>query len=43
MQNKSCDGAVTEDECAKALSKMVNNKSSGSAGLTTKFFLITMA
>ena len=34
----SCEGDVTEKECAEALARMNNNKSPGSDGLTVEFY-----
>ena len=34
----SCEGDVTEKECVEALSRMKNNKSPGSDGLTVEFY-----
>ena len=36
----SCEGVLTEFECANALKDMKNNKSPGSDGLTTEFYKI---
>ena len=35
----TCEGEITLAECTKALSMMQNNKSPGSDGLTTEFYL----
>ena len=37
---QSCEGCITEMECANALKEMNNGKSPGSDGLTTEFFKI---
>ena len=40
VQKQSCEGELTETECANALLKMNNNKSPGSDGLTVEFYKI---
>lgn len=39
-QRQSCEGLLTENECATALLDMQNNKSPGSDGITTEFYKI---
>ena len=40
QQKQSCEGILSEEECAHALKEMNNGKSPGSDGLTTEFFKI---
>ena len=40
VQKQSCEGVLSDAECAKALLNMKNNKSPGSDGLTTEFYKI---
>ena len=40
VEQKICEGLLTEQECAAALKEMKNQKSPGSDGLTTEFYTI---
>ena len=40
VQRNSCEGKLTEIECATALKQIQNNKSPGSDGLTAEFYKI---